>query len=71
MIIKNWVREYFNREKVFNNISILFDWWRKRIKGLLIDYELKFIEYLCKCKYILYYKLINYYLNLLLGNLLF
>lgn len=46
--IKNWVREYFNREKVFNNISILFDWWRKRIKGLLIDYELKFIEYVCK-----------------------
>lgn len=48
MIIKNWVREYFNREKVFDNISILFDWWRKRIKGLLIDYELKFIEYVCK-----------------------
>lgn len=48
MIIKNWVREYFNREKVFNNISILFDWWRKRMKGLLIDYELKFIEYVCK-----------------------
>lgn len=46
--IKNWVREYFNREKVFNNISILFDWWRKRIKGLLIDYMLKFIEYVCK-----------------------
>lgn len=23
--IKNWVREYFNREKVFNNISILVD----------------------------------------------
>lgn len=46
--IKNWVREYFNREKVFNNISIFFDWWRKRIKGLLIDYMLKFIEYVCK-----------------------
>lgn len=48
MIIKNWVREYFNREKAFNNTSISLDRWRKRTKGSPIDYELKFTEHACK-----------------------
>lgn len=48
MIIKNWVREYFNREKAFNNTSISLDRRRKRTKGSPIDYELKFTEHACK-----------------------